>query len=198
MASTNTLIQILQDNGYRNTNTNRERAVRNLNMLLDAGILELKFVHADKYNDKDANWAFWFNADNGGRYCTNYKVTLYGKTYFGSFVQKRSVTKYKSVEYFDGTCKYETITTHYDNTRVDIEGLQLHIAKLISIIRGKGDFMKPEIFAKHGECSCAKCNGNGIIPAFAYYANGVCFDCGGSGIDRNTLKRFISESISIK
>jgi hypothetical protein len=198
MASTNTLIQILQDNGYRNTNTNRERTVRNINMLLDAGILKIKLVHADKYNDKDANWAFWFNADNGKKYCTNYKVTLYGQTYFGSFTQKRSVTKYKSVEYIDGTCEYSTTTNYYDNTSFDIEGLQLRVAKLISIIRGNGDFMKQEVFAKHGKCSCGKCDGNGIIPAFAYYANGVCFDCGGSGIDRTVLKSFISESILIK
>ena len=29
---------------------------------------------------------------------------------------------------------------------------------------------------------CCKCEGNGIIPRFMYYAEGVCFDCGGSGL----------------
>ena len=29
---------------------------------------------------------------------------------------------------------------------------------------------------------CSKCGGNGIIPRFMYYAEGVCFDCGGSGL----------------
>ena len=29
---------------------------------------------------------------------------------------------------------------------------------------------------------CCKCKGNGIIPRFMYYAEGVCFDCGGSGL----------------
>lgn len=30
--------------------------------------------------------------------------------------------------------------------------------------------------------NCSKCAGNGIIPHFMYYAEGVCFDCGGSGL----------------
>ncbi len=29
---------------------------------------------------------------------------------------------------------------------------------------------------------CGKCNGSGFIPQFAYYANGVCFDCMGLGV----------------
>lgn len=32
------------------------------------------------------------------------------------------------------------------------------------------------------ECTCNKCNGTGIIPQFIWYAEGVCFDCMGSGI----------------
>jgi hypothetical protein len=31
-------------------------------------------------------------------------------------------------------------------------------------------------------CTCPKCEGKGTIPAFAHYANGVCFDCLGIGI----------------
>ena len=31
------------------------------------------------------------------------------------------------------------------------------------------------------ETECGKCNGTGNIPAFAWYANGVCFDCMGAG-----------------
>lgn len=30
--------------------------------------------------------------------------------------------------------------------------------------------------------NCSKCSGKGIIPHFMYYAEGVCFDCGGSGL----------------
>ena len=31
-------------------------------------------------------------------------------------------------------------------------------------------------------CQCNKCSGTGFLPEFAYYANGVCFDCMGCGI----------------
>lgn len=30
-------------------------------------------------------------------------------------------------------------------------------------------------------CTCEKCGGNGFLPQFAYYADGVCFDCLGIG-----------------
>ena len=187
MATQNTLIGLLQENGYRNTNTNRERAVKNINMLLDAGILQLKFVHADKYNDLEAGWAFWYDAQDGKRRCTNYKVTLYGKTYYGSFVPKRTSK--------DVGMGFGVITEVVNNYIVDIDEMQRRIARLISVIRGNGDFMKSSVFAKYGDCSCGKCSGNGIIPAFMWYANGICFDCGGSGVDRHTLKMYISQSI---
>ena len=29
-------------------------------------------------------------------------------------------------------------------------------------------------------CECSRCNGKGIIPAFNYYCNGICFNCYGS------------------
>jgi len=70
------------------------------------------------------------------------------------------------------------------------------VAQLISVIRNGVDFFAPKVFAAQGDCSCGKCNGKGVIPAFAYYANGICFDCGGSGIDRAVLKSFISTSIA--
>ncbi len=34
------------------------------------------------------------------------------------------------------------------------------------------------------DSSCHKCNGEGFIPAFSYYCNGICFDCGGTGFNR--------------
>lgn len=36
--------------------------------------------------------------------------------------------------------------------------------------------------------SCSKCKGSGVIPYFMYYANGICFDCGGIGSDFVKLK----------
>ena len=160
-----TLITLLQANGYRNTNTNRERAVRNINMLLDSGILQLKFSHADKYNDQSEGWGFWYDAKDGKRRCTNYMVTLYGKTFYGAFVPKK---RNSNLPWGMGKT-----TEIIDNYIVDIGALQTRIARLISVIRGKGDFMQSSIFAKYGECSFGKCNGNGIIPAFMYYAEGV-------------------------
>ena len=190
MTTQNTLIALLQNNGYRNTNTNRERAVRNINMLLDAGILQLTFVHADKYNDLEAGTSFWFNARDGKRRCTNYKVTLYGKTYYGSFVPKK-ITRNIGMG-------FGAITDVANNYTFDISDLQCRIARLISIIRGNGDFMKSSVFAKYGECSCNKCKGNGIIPSFMYYAEGICFDCGGSGVDNHTLKMYINDAIAME
>lgn len=182
----NTLITKLNAAGYKNTNTNRERAVRNLNLLLDSGILDIELVNADAYNDLENGRAFWYDAKDGYKRCTAYKVTLYGKTYYGHFMPKRRKHRYNA-----GIISEEVVNNYY----LEITDIQLRVAKLISIIKGTGDFLKPEFMAAKGSCSCGKCNGAGIIPAFAYYANGVCFDCGGSGIDRATLKMYIETSI---
>jgi hypothetical protein len=123
---------------------------------------------------------------DGKKRCTAYKVTLYGKTYYGHFMAKRRTTRYNA-----GIVCDEIVNNYY----LDIDTIQLRVAKLISIIKGNGDFLEPAFMAAKGNCSCAKCNGAGIIPAFLYYANGVCFDCGGSGVDRATLKRYIETSI---
>ena len=34
-------------------------------------------------------------------------------------------------------------------------------------------------------CSCSRCNGAGVLSQFYYYAEGVCFDCMGSGMVSN-------------
>lgn len=183
----NTLIKLLNEEGYKNTNTNRERAVRNMNMLLDAGIMTLKFSHADRYNDKNEKWGFWYNSNDGKRRCTAYKITLYGKTYFGHFMPKRRTTNYG---------QGVVITDDVSYINFPIDELQTRVARLISIVREQDDFLAPKLFAAKGDCSCAKCKGVGVIPSFMYYANGICFDCAGSGINRNTLKSFIQSSIS--
>lgn len=182
----NTIVKILNEAGYQNTNTNRERAVRNMNMLLDAGIMSIKFVHADKYNDEQANWGYWYKSNDGKERCTAYKVTIFGKTFYGHFIAKRSRSVVWGIECIN----------RIDNYTLSIEDIQIRVARLISIVREKNDFLAPKLFAAKGECSCGKCHGIGIILAFMHYANGICFDCGGSGIDRNTLKMYISESIN--
>lgn len=182
----NTLITKLNAAGYKNANTNRERAVRNLNLLLDSGILEIHLVNADSYNDLENGRAYWYDAKDGNKRCTAYKVTLYGKTYYGHFMPKRRTYRYNA-----GIVSDVILNNYY----LEITDIQLRVAKLISIIKGNGDFLQPAFMAAKGSCSCGKCNGDGIIPAFAYYANGVCFDCGGSGVDRATLKSYIDTSI---
>lgn len=185
--TTNTLVKLLNEAGYTNTNTNRERAVRNMNMLLDAGIMTIKFSHSDRYNNKDANFGFWYTAKDGKRRCTAYTVTLYGKTFYGHFMPKR-----RTINYGQGVVVADDVT--YINFPID--EIQTRVAQLISIVREQNDFFAPKLFAAKGDCSCGKCHGRGVIPAFSYYANGICFDCGGSGINRNTLKTHIANLIN--
>lgn len=179
------IISLCNENGYTNTGDNRTMSIRNLNLLLEAGILQIKFVHADKYNDFKEGWGFWYDATDGKRRCTNYKVTVYGKTYNGSFVPK------KKTSIFWG----EKVTEEVDNSKIDLDAVMLRVARVISLLKEQGDFMKSDLFAQHGEVSCHKCHGEGFIPRFAHYAQGVCFDCGGSGIDRRELKRRIEQAV---
>jgi hypothetical protein len=88
------------------------------------------------------------------------------------------------------------VKNHLDNYTLSIDDIQMQVAQLIGIIRNGVDFFAPKVFAARGKCSCGKCSGKGVIPAFHYYANGICFDCGGSGIDRVVLKSFIKDSIT--
>ena len=39
------------------------------------------------------------------------------------------------------------------------------------------------------ERDCVKCSGTGRIPRFGHYAQGVCFDCGGTGVARKGSRR---------
>ena len=97
----------------------------------------------------------------------------------------------------DLTWEYLTNTEYFDNYYLDLSSIMLWVAQVISMVKGKGDFLQANKFAKYGECSCSKCNGLGIIPAFSYYANGVCFDCGGAGVNREVLKSYIAESVKM-
>ena len=194
---TNAIIEKLNAAGYKNEGTNRQRVVRNLNLLIDAGVLDIKFIDADLYNAKEGGKAYIFTASNGKKYCTPYIVILFGKKYYGDFIKRVERKKYKSHQNIPGVWEYGIDTTYYNNSTLNLSDIMMRVAKLISITKGEGDFMKETILAKHGKCSCAKCDGLGHIPAFSYYANGVCFDCGGLGIDRNTLKTHIKESINL-
>lgn len=193
----NTLIKILNEAGYTNSNTNRERAVRNMNLLLDSGIMSLTLISSESYNAKENGRGFWMMCSDGKKRPTAYKVTLYGKTYYGHIMPKSLTTKWRHIQHMDGTWEFATSTEYYDNTSISISEIQTRVAQLLNIIREDKDFFAPKLFAAKGDCSCAKCNGVGIIPSFIYYANGICFDCGGSGINREALKSFITNSIKV-
>ena len=194
----NSIINLLSQSGYKNTNTNRERAVKNLNLLLDSGIMSLRFISAEDYNAKENGRGFWMTSPDGVKRPTAYKVTLYGKTYYGHVMPKSRTTRWKYQEDKDGTCHYTTSTEYFDNSYISIEDIQNRVARLLTIIREDKDFIEPKLFAAKGDCSCSKCNGLGIIPSFSYYANGICFDCGGSGINRDSLKSFIDGAMKVK
>ena len=194
----NTIIELLNGSGYKNSNTNRERAVRNMNLLIDSGIMSITLIHSDSYNAKENGRGFWMTLSNGKKVPTAYKVTLYGKTYYGHIMQKSLTTKVKSAMNRDFSWEYAISTEYYDNTFISISEIQTRVAQLLTIIRDGKDFFASELFSEKGSCSCSKCNGVGIIPSFIYYAEGICFDCGGSGINRDVLKSFITNAIKIE
>ena len=192
----NTIIELLNKNGYKNNNTNRERAVKNMNLLLDSGIMSLTLIPSEVYNAKENGRGFWMMCTDGKKRPTAYKVTLYGKRYYGHIMTKSVTRKYNhGSQYKDGTWEFTTTTDYYNNQYIDISEIQTRVAQLLTIIREDKDFFAPKLFAAKGDCSCGKCNGVGIIPAFYYYANGICFDCGGSGINRDALKSFIANGV---
>jgi len=196
MKATNTIIEILKNAGYKNEGSNRDKVIRNLNLLLDSKVMKIRFIEADRYNAKEGGGSFWYTGKDGKKYCTAYMVELFGKTFYGHFIEKSKTTKFRHIQHMDGTWEYETNTDYYDNSKLDLSAIMLRVAQLISIIRGNGNFMQEEIFAKYGKCSCGKCNGQGIIPQFMWYANGVCFDCGGIGVNKSVLKMYIQEAVN--
>jgi len=57
-----------------------------------------------------------------------------------------------------------------------------NILKLLAAFL-KDQRVKDSIYSEvETPCPCGKCSGTGFLPEFAYYADGVCFDCMGCGI----------------
>ena len=94
-------------------------------------------------------------------------------------------------------CGAKNFQNAKNNYTLSISDILIRVARLISINKEGVDFLQAQAFAANGQCSCNKCNGTGNIPAFAHYANGICFDCGGVGIDRFVLKSMINNSLSL-
>lgn len=191
MKNKNQIIEKLNAAGYKNTGDNRSYAIRSLNSLIEIGMIDFKFVPSDVYNSVDDPRSFWFKStDKNGkdvRRCTAYKVMLMGHWYYGHFIPKTR-TRIMLGDRLSETC---------DNSFLSVDDILCRVARLISLKKEGVDFMKAEIFAAHGECSCSKCNGTGFLPCFAHYAEGVCFDCGGTGINRRILQSKIENAIKL-
>ena len=196
MATKNTIIERLNAAGYKNTGTNRERAIRNLNLLMDAGILDIALVPCEQYNSIENGRSFWAKTNDGKSAPTAYNIKLYGKCFSGHIMFKGKTRKFCTSVLSNGERIYETVTESINHPSIEISEIQNRVARLISVIKNGEDFMSPKFMAARGACSCAKCDGVGIIPQFAYYAEGICFDCGGSGINRSALRSLINDAIT--
>lgn len=181
----NTLITLLNEHGYTNTGDNRSYAIKSINNLLDSGFLQLKFVSYEKAKE---GYGYIYETKDGKKRRTLYKVTIFGKTYFGHWMPQFTNVH---IGWGFGVDKREN-----EYKCLDLYSILCRIARLISINKNGFDFLKDESSYKNGACSCTKCHGTGFIPAFAHYAEGVCFDCGGTGINSNTLKMYIEKNIN--
>ncbi len=82
------------------------------------------------------------------------------------------------------------------NAKVTLEGVGMIKYKTdctpYALLKTLGKFLRnSEVKEKiHSDVSlrhtCPKCEGAGIIPAFMYYADGICFDCNGCGMVGDT------------
>lgn len=174
MKATNPIIEKLQSHGYNNTGDNRSYDIRSLNTLLSCGILDLIILDCQRYKTHS------FKYDYDGKIRTTaYKIKIFGKTYFGHWMPKKKTERsfgeswlsdieYNSINLYDMLCK---------------------VANILNSNKNGFDFLKD------GYCDCAKCSGKGVIPSFAHYANGVCFDCAGTGINSSILKNYISSNL---
>lgn len=184
MKATNPIIEKLQEHGYLNTGDNRYYDVRSLNNLLRVGLIDFVFASADVY--ADGSKAFWYPCNDGKKRCTAYKVKVLDKWYYGHFMPKSRTYR---------NCMGERSIDEIKYREINLYDVLCRVARLISINKKGFDFLKDESLSKHGECSCTKCHGTGIIPHFLHYAEGVCFECGGSGINSRILKNYIESSL---
>lgn len=173
----NSIIKQLQELGYLNTGDNRSMDIRNLNLLIDSGFLKLTFLSYERSKTNSYQWE-----KDGKIYGSLYKVTIFGKTYYGHWMPAR--TK-KNIGMGFGM-----VTEENDYKFIDLHRVLCRVADLISL--NKEGFS----FLKDGNCNCRKCNGRGIIPAFMHYAKGICFDCAGSGIDNVVLKNYVQINVN--
>jgi hypothetical protein len=139
-----TIQEILNQAGYDNKFTNRQRNIRSINSVL--ANTEIKLFIATKGKCKVGNDGFKYN------------VRL----------------------------QLQTTETEVASTRLLVSSVTED--NCTEILKALGKFLQRDnvknkitsyVTTPH---KCAKCEGKGHIPAFDWYANGICFDCLGLGI----------------
>lgn len=183
MKSSNIIIDKLKASGYSNAGDNRSYDIRSLNNLLQVGLIDFIFASASDY--AESSKAFWYPCNDGKKRCTAYKVKVIDKWYYGHFMPKSRTYR---------NCMGDKTSDEIKYSEINLYEVLCRVAKLISINKDGFDFLKSDL-NKHGACGCTKCNGTGIIPQFLHYAQGVCFECGGSGINSSVLKSYIQSNV---
>lgn len=133
----NHLKEILEKENRVSFGDNRNRAVRNLNMIIELGVTVNICENGYTWTSKSG---FSYNL----------------------------IFKYKGIS-----------TKHF---------VKNGLMSAYNVLTLAGRFLKKdeikELIKQHIETPvpCGKCAGKGIIPQFMYYAEGVCFDCAGTGL----------------
>lgn len=174
----NTIIDLLRSKGYKNDGDNRSYIIKSLNTLLDSGFITLDILDCERAKTHSFKWE-----KAGKKYCTLYKVKVFGQNYYGHFMPKQK----RTADVIGGGHSIEAITYDY----IDLNEVLCKVASLISVNKYNFDFLKGE------KCNCSKCNGTGHIPSFAHYAKGVCFKCAGTGIDNAVLRNYIKSNVEL-
>ncbi len=156
---------------------NRNNVVRALNGLLDAGILELQFLSKDKVNE---GFRYTYTSKDGKKRGTGYRIRLYGgRWHAGHRMPVYNRFHMMGVEHVDRI-------TYQD---IDAADIASRVATLMQLYRDKFNPYR-EMHAR-----CAYCQGTGYKPQYAHICKGVCFKCGGSGIDMVALKQITQRTI---
>lgn len=172
----NRIIKILNDAGYKNVGDNRNYIIRSLNTLLETGMLEIQFITHERVMD---GYRYHWEKD-GKTYGTAYRFKLFGKWYLGHWMAAKTLYH----DPFGGT-----YTRPNDYTSINLEQVATRIARVMEVIHTGFDSIR------EGRAECPECGGTGFKPQFSHICHGVCFKCGGSGIDYRALRDYIRNNM---
>lgn len=176
----NYLKEMLTEAGYSFDKDNRDYMVRSLNGLIDAGILELQFISKERVNE---GYRYHYTAVDGKRRGTGYRIRLYGGKWRAGHWMPTSNSYRMMGEVFAQKINY---------VGIDILSLATRVASLMET--GKKEF---DIY-RESYARCAYCDGTGRKPQYSHICKGVCFQCGGTGIDMAALKSIVTSTLNGK